>query len=341
MTLKDVYKKTKMFIGIIVFIVIFKAVFGDENTLIGVTVITALLMLLQRDLTANIFRFFTVFAIINVGQGILAYIANWNIYWGILATFLSMFVTGYLFTYNLKAPLFIGFGLQYLFMIYMPVSYEDLPMRLLSLLFGAVAIMVGQLIFNHNRLTKSSTAIMPGIVSGITSKIDSMLDGNYKFHDDASAIALIRALRKEINESRESYFHTTTEGKVNLNLTIGLERATILLDRVYFDENGNKSELTPFVKEMIGDIKECLKYITVNRENSNDINKATTNIRNFINKYRQFVEEVKNPKERHVLKETLENMDFIEHNLKEILEVDYSKYKRYVRRSSIPENFKT
>ena len=51
MNKKVVLTKTILFIAIVMFVVLFKTVFGDENTLIGVTSITALLMLLERDLT--------------------------------------------------------------------------------------------------------------------------------------------------------------------------------------------------------------------------------------------------------------------------------------------------
>ncbi|MEF9952857.1 MAG: FUSC family protein [Clostridium sp.] len=341
MKLKEVYSKTKMFVVIIAFIIIFKSVFGDENTLIGVTIVTALLMLLQRDLTANLFKFFIVFSLINVGQGILAYMTNWNPYIGIPATFISMFVTGYLFTYNLKSPLFVGFGLQYLFMLYVPVSYDDLPTRLLSLFVGAIIIVASQLIFNRNRLTKSSMGILPGIVSSLGDKIDSIIEGKYNLHDDASVVALIRALRKEVNESRESYFHTTIEGKINLNLTIGLERGAILLDRICFNNNGERIEITEFTKELLIRLKECISLITVNINNKPNIENCVNKIQEFINDYSIKINDLEEGEFKNNLNEILENMDFIHHNLKEILEVDYSKYKGYVRKTSIPENFKT
>ena len=38
------------------FVLTFKAIFGDDNTLIGVTTITAMLMFLSRDLTVSPLR---------------------------------------------------------------------------------------------------------------------------------------------------------------------------------------------------------------------------------------------------------------------------------------------
>ena len=62
-TKQKVITNTVIFIVVMAFILAFKAVFGTENTLIGVSTITATLMLLGRDFTGqplkkylNVFR---------------------------------------------------------------------------------------------------------------------------------------------------------------------------------------------------------------------------------------------------------------------------------------------
>ena len=44
---------TLIFIIIMIYLGIFRSVFGGANSLVGITVITAVLMLTQRDLTAE------------------------------------------------------------------------------------------------------------------------------------------------------------------------------------------------------------------------------------------------------------------------------------------------
>ncbi|EPY2301235.1 MULTISPECIES: hypothetical protein [Clostridium] len=57
MNKKLLVSKTALFVFIILFIVAFQKIFGIENTLIGVTVITAALMLLERDFTLSPFKY--------------------------------------------------------------------------------------------------------------------------------------------------------------------------------------------------------------------------------------------------------------------------------------------
>lgn len=104
-----VKSKTIMFLSIIIFIVIFKSIFGDENTLIGVTTITAALMLLDRDLTLsplkNLIKLFGINLLIGIG----ASLASSNMYLGILLNFTILFFISYIFSSNLRSSIYLPF----------------------------------------------------------------------------------------------------------------------------------------------------------------------------------------------------------------------------------------
>ncbi|WP_052356568.1 hypothetical protein [Faecalimicrobium dakarense] len=154
MTKKVVVSKTFLFIFILSFIVMFKTVFGEENTLIGVTVITATLMFLERDLTSTLLSNFFKILSINLILGSLAFFASQNIWIGLICNFLALFMVGYFFNYELRKPMYVPFGLQYLFMVSTPINLEQLPMRFMSLVFGAAFVILVQLILNKNKLQK-------------------------------------------------------------------------------------------------------------------------------------------------------------------------------------------
>ena len=50
---ENIKKQTFMFVFIVAFIMSFKSIFGDKNTLIGVSTITAMLMFINVDLTMS------------------------------------------------------------------------------------------------------------------------------------------------------------------------------------------------------------------------------------------------------------------------------------------------
>ncbi len=73
MTKKLVISKTKLFIFIIAFISIFIYLFGSKNTLIGVGIVTAMLTLLERDLTISPIKNLLKYLAINIILGILSF----------------------------------------------------------------------------------------------------------------------------------------------------------------------------------------------------------------------------------------------------------------------------
>lgn len=140
-----------MFLFIIVFVKVFSDIFGEKNTLVGVSILIALLVLLQEDLTIKpIYNFFSILILSEV-LAIFSYLANENIYLGFCLTFLSLFIIGYLLSYNLNKILIVPFGLQYLFMLYTPVQGYLFTKRLIGLAVGCIIIMISQFILNRKR----------------------------------------------------------------------------------------------------------------------------------------------------------------------------------------------
>ena len=151
---KKIITNTIIFVSIILFVTIFKSLFGEGNTLVGVTIITTALTFMEKDLTAAI----------------------QNIWIGILVNFLALFIIGYLFSYNLKRSLVVPFGLQYFFMLFYPAEGEVLFNRFLSLIFGSVFIMLIQFIFNKDKVFKAGSRILDSISDNILLKIKAIQD---------------------------------------------------------------------------------------------------------------------------------------------------------------------
>ena len=71
----NIISKTILFIAIMIFVVIFKSIFGEQNTPVGIATVITLLMLLGKDLTQNPIKNFLILAGINLALGISAFIA--------------------------------------------------------------------------------------------------------------------------------------------------------------------------------------------------------------------------------------------------------------------------
>ncbi len=139
---------TLIFILIVGFVKIFELIFSSTNSIVGVTVIISILVLMRENLTKNPIKNLSLLLLFNIGQGIFTYMANLNMYWGLILNFIALASVGYLFSFKLNKILVAPFGLQYLFLLYAPIEASELPKRLLALGIGAILIMVVQFIVN-------------------------------------------------------------------------------------------------------------------------------------------------------------------------------------------------
>ena len=220
---KLIVSKTVTFIAIIAFIVVFKLMFGEKNTLIGVTTVTATLMFLERELSLSPVRNTIKLILINLLIGISSYLVISNMYLGIIVNFFTLFLISYNFCYNLRNPLYLPFTLQYLFLLANPVDNQELLLRIFSLVFGAIVIMLAQILVNKNRLAKSGNKLLENVCDSIVNKIE--YKEQYDLVDDGveKVNQSIDAFRTMVYDKREYNYYLTEEGRLKLNLSVALE----------------------------------------------------------------------------------------------------------------------
>lgn len=144
--MKKITSKIIIFILVIVFVKIFEGIFGIRNSQVGITVIIATLVFIQENLMENPVKNLIKLISANLILGIFAHISSYSIGGGLVLNFIALSAIGYLLSFNLNKNLIVPFGLQYLFMLYNPVSGSDFVKRLLELAFGAMIIMVVQFV---------------------------------------------------------------------------------------------------------------------------------------------------------------------------------------------------
>lgn len=103
---------TIMFVAIVLAITLFKQIFGNENSLVGVSIIISALVLLKSDLTKKPFRNLILLTTISLILGLFSFWANINIYLGLVLNFVAMSGVGFLLSKNLTKKVIIPYGLQ-------------------------------------------------------------------------------------------------------------------------------------------------------------------------------------------------------------------------------------
>ena len=228
---KLIISKTLIFIFVIVFVTGFEAVFGPHNVLIGVTTVVALLMYLERDFAATPWKSLILILLVNLSQGIFGQLALMNPWIGLPINFIAMFIVGYFFTSNVKGPIHIAVGLQYLFIITNPVPLEEFPLRLLSLVTGALIIMLVQWVFNRSKLSKKGNHYFLQVCSDLQEKISRIQDNQHDQKLDSAILSAITELRKVIYFRKVNGYYLTHEGRARLKISVCLEKLNLMLNR--------------------------------------------------------------------------------------------------------------
>lgn len=237
---KKIITNTVIFIFIVSFVSIFKVVFGEGNTLVGVTIITAALTFMEKDLTAAPFKNFIKILAVNLTTLIFSVLAIQNIWIGIFINFIALFIIGYLFSYNIKKSLVVPLGLQYFFMIFFPAEGEVLFNRFLSLIFGSVFIMLIQFIVNKDKVFKAGSKILDDISDNILIKIKAIQENNNFDEKNIKIIELTNSLKRIIFDKRIDDYYLTNDATISTDILWALERINILLDSINNLDNKDK-----------------------------------------------------------------------------------------------------
>ena len=266
MNKKLIISKTITFFAVVSFVVIFKLIFGEKNTLIGVTTVTASLMLLERDLTQSPFKNSFKLILLNLLIGISTYLSTSNMYLGIFVNFFSLFFISYKLCYNLRNPMYLPFNLQYLFLLANPVNNQEFPLRIAALITGALIIMITQVLVNKNKFTKSGNKILQSVCDFIISKMEYKEE--YELIDDGldKINSNMDSFRTMIYDKRESNYYLTQEGQLKLNLSVALESICYIINDV------DLSKIDEDILKTLKKLLENLKIVLDNSKNKIDNN---------------------------------------------------------------------
>ncbi|WP_066388644.1 FUSC family protein [Neobacillus mesonae] len=326
MNKKTIISNTILFVVIVAFIILFSTVFGKENTLIGVTTITAMLMLLERDLTNNPISNTLKLILLNLAIGIAAFLAGMNMWLAIPVNFTIMIVISYSLIFNLRNPLYLPFSLQYLFLLATPVGLPEMPLRLVSLIAGAVGIMVLQMVVNKNKMAKNSYTKIQAICNALVTKIEKIKNEEDHEDLDKQIAADISTIRSMIYDKREEDFYLTDEGQKSLNLSASLERINQLLNKVTKEESEH---------ELLNDTIDFLQAAADSLEDSKDvtIREINDSFSHIFRKYKQ------DDSHSLIVLRMLNNMDFLRDSLVSLKSLEKEHVNIVKKMEQIPAKF--
>lgn len=241
-------KKVIMFVAMMLFMAFYMVVFGSKNTMIGFVIMLAAFMNLNNDLSFKPKLSFIKISLLLLILGISAYLNNPLTIWGCILTFIVVFGTTFT-SYNLfGSRTYLPYLMCYFMMISAQVTLEGLPMRLLSLIFGAVFIVGLNVIVNRKKDYKLSKATVDKLVGELNNAIDLKLNGKEVSKD---SFKTANGLYSAIYNRFEYKFFPSKSQQAALNIIKSFQYIGIGLAEKNFTEN----ELN-YIKEVLSKIRQ-------------------------------------------------------------------------------------
>lgn len=225
MNLKNVAGKTVFFVLICLFVALYSAAFGKENSLTGVVVVVMALMMLGQDLSVRPGLNLMGLVSFTLLMGIGAYVSVWcgNALVGAVVNFSVVFVLSYMTTQDLRTPMHFPFLLGYAFMLSVPVTAEELPVRILALVVGSVFIVALNMLLNRNKHARTCHDGLRSVCEEVALCCRSVLDGGGADPEKLDALCL--KLRGGMYDRLRRSFFSTPGDRTVLDLVSALQMA--------------------------------------------------------------------------------------------------------------------
>ncbi len=151
---KLLLEKALLLLFIIIFVTIYASIFGSENTLAGVAVITSILMFQYVDVAMP---FKEALWTIPISWILIACVTHWShysLYFLIPLNFISIFALIYIYTHKVETKAYLPFILCYVFMEGNPVSNEAFIRRFLALTISGLMVAASYYISHRKKEDK-------------------------------------------------------------------------------------------------------------------------------------------------------------------------------------------
>ncbi|MEG0306995.1 MAG: FUSC family protein [Clostridium sp.] len=254
---KDFIIKTFTFIANSIFINIFGKIFGMSNSIVAVSIVVIALTLVSIDLTEGVVKKTFWLSMVTLILGVGASVANVNPVVGLLVNVSIIFCVVYQGIHNYKPHMYFPFILAYIFMILsVPANFQELPIRMISIVVGCIYILLIQLVLNRNRFNKTMLGTKKAIIFNIINQVDSLIEEEYDSNLNTEIDALVDVSVKAIYDTRLKSKFITSENKGKLDLVLALQKLGRAISKAF-----NTKLLEEDEKKFLVKSKDILKLL--------------------------------------------------------------------------------
>lgn len=148
--------KLPVFLFCVAFITLHNRLFGEENSIIAVILLTGIFMLMRGNFGYQSKQAAAIIPVIFLLMVTMAKLSLWNSYIGILINFFTVFTILILKSHDLTQGNHVPFLMEYLFCQGYDVTGTIYRNRIISVVIGGILIAVIYYIANHKKVYRRS-----------------------------------------------------------------------------------------------------------------------------------------------------------------------------------------
>ena len=234
------------------------ALFGVKNVMLAFPIALTSTVLGRQNLQVKTFSKLFRIMLVDIVIVTLAYISSTNLILGIIVNFITIFLIMYTIVSPYDLTFYKPFVMLYVFSQYAAVTIYELPLRILSIIFGIIMVAIGNLINKSNEKNNLSNSIRMALEI-LSKQIENILNYNYNEKLSEDFTKVMRDLAYRIYISRHKRYLTTNLGTIQFEIYIYMEHFNIILEEINekFKNNIIKKEEIFIIREAVSSL---LKY---------------------------------------------------------------------------------
>ncbi|MFR5266164.1 FUSC family protein [Clostridium sp.] len=274
MNKKSFLRDTLIFILSAIIIIISIKCLGSNNLMVGITGLFLFIAILNKDFSRTPLR-----GIIKISflMGLIAfvpYLANLNIYTGLVINFLAIFFILYIVVYTLNKTIYFPFVFGYTLFLTTDVSGKSLTLRIIGLIIVGIIAVIFQILYAKYALDKSEeNKILTEMIEALVSSINDIKIGKSNLKSREKIKELSTYWSRDILEKRNNSFYLNEDENIELNLIATIERLDRLSQKIGVKFNGGEEKYEELLNHM-EDLLNSLKHFINKKIDIKELNKS-------------------------------------------------------------------
>lgn len=250
--------------------------FGVKNIMIAFPIALTSTVMGRQNFQVRTFSKAIKIIIIDLIIVLTAYLSSVNIWIGIPINLVAIFLIMYTIVSPYDLTFYKPFIMLYVFTQYAQVSLAELPLRILSVIFGVLVVVGASFVNRVNERSILGKSVQEAFTL-INNQLEKILIGEFDHVIEDKCSKIMRNIAYKVYITRHRKYLTTNLGKVQFKIFITVEYLNLYMIHIY-----NQVKDSIISKEYIGYLKEIIENIIELCKDNVDIQALQENVEIFI-----------------------------------------------------------